>query len=238
MKRVLKLFKWLTLLICVISIFSFTNNTSKNQLIKLNNIHISTEDFIDKDGLISYMQEKNILFDNINKNLFDLIKLEEVLEDHPFVKNTEVYINQLGDLTINVENRSPLIRVITELDNYYLDCDMKKMPISLNHTERVLVVTGDVEQINYNDFLSFITIIKNNDFWNSQITQIHFTEDNEMILIPRVGDHKVYFGKLDFMHEKLTNLYEFYLKIMPVKGWQTYSQISLKFNNQIVCKKK
>ena len=41
----------------------------------------------------------------------------------------------------------------------------------------------------------------------------------------------------DWLYEN-TNLYQFYKVAMPVKGWQTYSDINLKFNNQIVCARK
>ena len=40
------------------------------------------------------------------------------------------------------------------------------------------------------------------------------------------------------INEKLENLYQFYKQAMPLKGWQTYSDISLKYSNQIVCTKK
>ena len=36
----------------------------------------------------------------------------------------------------------------------------------------------------------------------------------------------------------LNNLNIFYKKVMPVQGWEKYSKVSLKFNNQIVCTKK
>jgi len=38
--------------------------------------------------------------------------------------------------------------------------------------------------------------------------------------------------------ERLDNLYQFYKVAMPLKGWQSYSRINLKFNNQIVCVRK
>ena len=38
--------------------------------------------------------------------------------------------------------------------------------------------------------------------------------------------------------EKLDNLYHFYKIAMDLKGWQTYSDINLKFNNQIICVRK
>ena len=53
-----------------------------------------------------------------------------------------------------------------------------------------------------------------------------------------LGEHKIHFGLLTRVNEKLDNLYQFYQQAMPLKGWQTYSDISLKYKNQIVCTKK
>ena len=57
-------------------------------------------------------------------------------------------------------------------------------------------------------------------------------------MIPRVGSQKINIGDFENIAEKLDNLYQFYKVAMPVKGWQVYSEINLKFNNQIVCAKK
>ena len=70
-----------------------------------------------------------------------------------------------------------------------------------------------------------------------QITQIHFEKD-DIFLIPRVGSQKINIGSFENIVEKLDNLYQFYKVVMHVKGWQTYSTINLKFDNQIVCVKK
>ena len=66
---------------------------------------------------------------------------------------------------------------------------------------------------------------------------MHFS-NNEVIIIPRVGSQKIHFGTLTDVNKKLGNLYQFYKQAMPVKGWQTYSEISLAYNNQIICTKK
>ena len=80
-------------------------------------------------------------------------------------------------------------------------------------------------------------LVNKSDFWKSQITQLHFY-DNEFIIIPRVGDHKIYFGELLNINSKLENLFQFYTKVIPTKGWQKYKNVILKYENQIVCTKR
>ena len=85
-------------------------------------------------------------------------------------------------------------------------------------------------------FIRSELLINKSDFWRSQITQVHFDE-GEVLLIPRVGSHKVNVGSFSNIIEKLDNLYHFYKVVIPEKGWQAYSNINLSFENQIVCLK-
>ena len=130
-----------------------------------------------------------------------------------------------------------VVKIITKDDNYYLDANGSIMPISDYYTPRVLVVNGDVSDQNHQEILEFVDIINKSEFWKAQITQLYLI-DKECILIPRVGDHKIHFGLLNRVNEKLEYLYQFYQQAMPLKGWQNYSEISLKYKNQIVCTKK
>ena len=97
--------------------------------------------------------------------------------------------------------------------------------------------------------INFVKYIGENEFWRSQIVQINVTGQNngpgsgnylyhepEVEFIPRVGDHTVVLGRLDGYEEKLGNLMLFYQQAIPVEGWGKWSVISLKYDNQIVCK--
>ena len=55
---------------------------------------------------------------------------------------------------------------------------------------------------------------------------------------PENNGFDINIGGFEDIVEKLDNLYQFYKVAMPVNGWQTYSNINLKFNNQIVCVRK
>lgn len=49
-------------------------------------------------------------------------------------------------------------------------------------------------------------ILQENEFWNDQIEQIYVYPDNDIELIPRVGNHRIMLGTLDEFEEKLANL--------------------------------
>ena len=96
---------------------------------------------------------------------------------------------------------------------------MTMFPINDNYTENVLIITGKFILTN-SKAKKLITLINNNDFWRSQITQIHFIDEEDVILITRVGDQLIEFGDLNNQEDKLNNLNIFYKKVMPVQGWE------------------
>jgi len=186
---------------------------------------------------LKYIEQNNFDFESVALSSFYLNELEIAFLNHPAIKNAEVYSNQEGMININLQQRKAVVRVKTDNTDYYLDEEGIKMPLSSEYTSRVLVVTGDVNESNHSSIFSFVERINNDKFWKSQITQVHFN-NKEVIIITRVGGQKIHFGTLTDVNKKLGNLYQFYKQAMPIKGWQTYSEISLAFNNQIVCTKK
>ena len=239
MKKVLQILKWGMLLSLMVVVLSFTNQKQNKQIVFLNqiNIEVSEDEFMTEQIALKYIEQHNFSFDSVALSNFYLNELEVAFLQHPAVKNAQVYSNQEGVININLQQKKAVVRIKTDNTDYYLDEQGMKMPLSSEYTPRVLVVTGEVNESNHSSIFSFVERINKEKFWKSQITQLHFN-NNEVIIIPRVGSQKIHFGTLTDVNKKLGNLYQFYKQAMPVKGWQTYSEISLAYINQIVCTKK
>ena len=239
MKKVLQILKWGMLLSLMVVVLSFTNLKQDKQMVFLNqiNIEVSEDEFMTEQIALKYIEQHNFSFDSVALSNFYLNELEVAFLQHPAVKNAQVYSNQEGVININLQQRKAVVRIKTDNTDYYLDEQGMKMPLSSEYTPRVLVVTGEVNESNHSSIFSFVERINKEKFWKSQITQLHFN-NNEVIIIPRVGSQKIHFGTLTDVNKKLGNLYQFYKQAMPVKGWENYSEISLAYNNQIVCTKK
>ena len=76
------------------------------------------------------------------------------------------------------------------------------------------------------------------EFWKAQVEQIDVTEDGEIRLVPRVGDHLLILGSADDVERKLERLMNFYEKGLDNIGWNKYRSISVAYDNQVVCKKR
>jgi len=239
MKNLFQILKWGMLLSLMVVVLAFTNQNQKKQMVFLNqiSIEVSEDKFMTELIALKYIEKQNFNFDSVALSNFYLNELEIAFLQHSAIKNAEVYSNQEGLININLQQRKAVVRIKTYNTDYYLDELGIKMPLSSEYTPRVLVVTGEVNESNHSSIFSFVERINKDKFWKSQITQLHF-KNKEVIIIPRVGSQKIHFGTLTDVNKKLGNLYQFYKQAMPVKGWQTYSEISLAYINQIVCTKK
>jgi cell division protein FtsQ len=70
------------------------------------------------------------------------------------------------------------------------------------------------------------------------VEQINVTDEGDLELVPRVGDHILFLGKPVRIEEKLNRIRTFYTKGLSRVGWNKYSRISVEFENQVICKRK
>lgn len=213
----------------------------------------TTNGFITVEG-IKELLEKNKLYP-LEKPLkyVDDRKIEDLLKTSPFVNTAECYKTQEGSVFINITQRMPTVRVkAINGDDYYLDDKDCIMPNS-NYTSDLIIATGYISRWFATNYISVLTkALTANPFWENQIEQIYILPDRGIELVPRVGHHIVYLGKLPFCNsknkrqeliqafvdKKMTRLEKFYKYGLSQAGWNKYSYINLDFDNQIICKKK
>lgn len=61
---------------------------------------------------------------------------------------------------------------------------------------------------------------------------------NDVLIIPRLHGHVINFGDSTRLDEKRVALLAAYREVLPVRGWNTYDTISVKFKNQIVASRR
>ncbi len=203
-----------------------------------------------------YKSRINILGERVaNIRLKDI---EENLKQYQIIKMAEVYITENGTLHVDIRQRNPFVRIFNNYgQSYYLDDEGNILPVVQSFSPHVLVVNGhitepfnplrtknifsvkhdslDRQQRCIYDIFRIARFINNDDFWKSQIVQIYVNQTREFELIPRVGSHIIDFGRTDQMEEKFYKLKLLYIQGFNQLGWNLYSRINLKYENQIVC---
>lgn len=182
--------------------------------------------------------------------------IENTMDRYRELRVAEAYMSIDGTLHIYADQRTPIMRVMAANGgDYYVDVDGVVVRRRNLYTPRLHIVGGNVNisQAMLNGVSVLDTSIKNsilkdiyylvnyinrNNFWSAQIDQIFVDTNDEIDLIPRVGNHTVHLGTADNYEGKLRNLQAFYDKVLPEVGWNKYSTINLAFKDQIVCKKR
>ncbi len=235
-------------------LFVFFHNNKLNKSIKVNYVKETGVKLISENEIQDMVYSKYPNFTSITGNKLDLAMLEFEIESHPSIKNADVYKKYRGVLEIDIEVRKPIVRIIDKKNNsFYISNEGAIFPLSLVNTVRVLVANGNFTAKYNNETIdiandSLVTstikniyklakIIENDKFLKSQITQVYINKNKEYELVPRVGRHIVLLGDESNFEKKMGYLKHFYINNLNKEGWRQYSQISLKYNNQIICTK-
>ena len=102
----------------------------------------------------------------------------------------------------------------------------------------VSVLDTSIKNSILKDIYYLVEYINDDSFWSAQIDQIYVDNNDEIDLIPRVGNQLIHLGSIENLEGKLRNLAELYDKVLPEVGWNKYSMINLEYKDQIVCKKR
>lgn len=176
-------------------------------------------------------------------------KLEQMIEKNPYVENANLFVDANGNIQIDIKQRTPIIRVINNRGvSYYLDEHASKMPLSSKFTARVPVATGNIlsgaENSSTNDTVTLqklymlAAFINRDTFLTSLVEQIVVNNQKEFELIPALGHHTILIGNTEDLDEKFAKLKQFYKNGLNHVGWDAYSQVNLKYKNEVYCKRR
>lgn len=167
----------------------------------------------------------------------DLNLLESSLQEHKMIEDVEVFTTPKGKLKVSITQRVPVARLAANGKTFYLDREGKDMPLSPNHSARVPLITGVSSSKAKQEVFDFLKIINTDDFYKKQIIGIHRKLNGDYLLSTRIGRHKVLFGKMNKVENKLNKLQAFYKKEWETETINKYKIINLKYNKQVVCSK-
>jgi cell division protein FtsQ len=258
MKNVVKKLAPLFALLLVVVLLGFVTRHQNQMPCQGLDVAISSEAemyFIDKIDVENHVI--NASDSVVGKRMIDLntLHIEQVIETLPEVKKADVYKTINGRLKVNVELRVPVARVFNKNGNsFYIDKQGEMMPLSTKYSARILTVNGNIHQPQnagnagvmvaerfekqLREIHEIASFIAADSFWSAQIQQVYVDEKLEYVLIPRVGNYEIQFGKMTDIETKFLKLNSFYEQALSKTDWNKYKTINLKYKDQIVCFKK
>lgn len=261
---ILGFIKWVLTVTYLVIALSFVSKREHQVTCSGINIEISDSlrnAFITKADVLRTIERYHSNLIGIPIKMINTLKIEQSLGEMQAASNVTVYKTSNGKLSVIIEQRKPMVRIINRKgDSYYIDQEGQILPLSSKFTSHVMIINGNIDEpysiepnVKITDWakdsnkeplplicklFDFAKYINSDKFWSAQISQIYVGDSNNIELIPRVGPHTVLLGSLDEYKEKLEKLKLFYKNALPEEGWNKYKQINLKYRNQIVCTKR
>jgi len=225
-------------------VFAMLTYSDKDNDIRCRKVIVVVKDsmenhFVRAAEIQSILKSKQIKLVGKRLRDIDFTSVETIAESHKLIRSAECFSTPSGLLYINVWQHVPIIRIMSEYGNYYLNQDGDVTGLSPFSAADVVVATGYIkDSLTINRLYKLSLILQEDPFWDAQIEQIQVEPNGDWVLIPRVGDYEIMLGLPNQVEDKMSRLRLFYQKGLPKVGWERYSSISLKFENQIVCTKK
>lgn len=232
---------FLPVLYCIVTL-GFVSGSSHSRV--CNAVDVCIKDsientFVNENDVLKILEENEYKLKGMALDLINIQDVENIINQHPSIQKSECYETADGTIKIDVFQRRPVVRIVGNKNNYYVDRNGEIMPTSRYYAAHVVVATGKIsEQIAKTELFQLATYINEHPFWKSQVVQINVLYGPEFELIPRVGKHVILLGGVNDLKEKLQNVEALYKSDFNENGWNRYRKINVKFKNQVVCTKK
>jgi cell division protein FtsQ len=176
-----------------------------------------------------------------NKSNIELIKANKLNEiESKFYEIESIYkANIFRDLnfklSIQIEEREPL--AYYEKKDSYIDLSGKIIKRNKKLDDRLPTLLGNPSINNIKIVVDVIKAFNEDDFLNQELKRIWFNED-ELFFKLNNFQFDIRFGDNNKMNKKLEMLKGFCIYNLENKGNETYKQIDLVYDNQLIAIKK
>lgn len=241
--------KLVTVLVIVLGLIVFTERMKGDiavQDVRMKIENANENHFVDEADVMNLMQWEQSTLVGASVSSLSLKAIENKIRLDPFIRDAELYSDPEGNLTVKVELRRPIARMVRpDGPDGYVAEDGTVMPVSDKFTSRVLLLSGPyvpkmLRQENLQDdqwgsqLMALLERINNDEFWKAQIAELDIDEKGRLTMYTQVGDEKIEFGTPDDMDTKFRKLEIFYKEILPRVGWNKYDRVNLEYAGQIV----
>jgi cell division septal protein FtsQ len=171
----------------------------------------------------------------------NIVGLIEQIQQLDYIKEASLYVEPSGSLRIYVEERQPIawlvdgsIYAMVDKEGVIMPTTTKFLDIPLlhgftakNHSK------GQLSKKEFEQLGAFLTVLKSDAFSNATISEVVFNNERGVTALSNDNGVKISFGKDNF-ESKLANWKLFHSQIVKYKGINAFSEVDLRFTNQII----
>lgn len=174
-----------------------------------------------------------MLMADINtEQITERLRAIDKIEDVSVVKTTDRRI------LVTVTPLIPVARVFDGVESYYINKDNKRISASARYHMDVPVISGHFPPSDTvftpASLLPLIEWLDKHRKWGELVTMIRVDSPSDVIVVPAITGHVVNIGEPVDFESKFGRLGRMYTEVLPVKGWNYYDTLSVKWAGQIV----
>ena len=234
-------FNWSKILLVFVFLFSIgilyaSNYFNNNRLIEDIDVVIQSNSsfYISTDSIKNSI--KRYIY--TTKDSISISKIEDELDKNNFVEKSQVYTAVGHKLFVNIKQKEPVARIITNDSIFYLDKNSSFMSLSKLHSADVPIIFG-FNQFSDLDYLTKVSLmIRDDKFLNQNITQIIINNNQQINLKLNGLNTFIELGHNNKLEKKIQNLKAFYNRAIRKNDIEKYKEVNLQFENQVVAVKK
>lgn len=256
MRMIKHILTWLGLTGYLFVMLAFVGKEQENILCRQIRIHINDSmevGFVTSDQIMKIINPDPATLLGKPVRTINISDLEDKLHKIRSIRTAEVYYTVEGHLSVDINQRRPLVRIIDDSGaSYCIDTEGYLIPMTGQYIPYILIANGNIRAIDgkvshiidlenhkmLEDIYRLSKYLIEDAFLQAQIVQVYVNSNKEFELIPRVGSHVILLGDMNEFETRLNNLKTLYDQGFSSVGWNQFEKINLKYKNQVVCTKR
>jgi cell division protein FtsQ len=208
--------------------------------------------FVTGTDVKKYLDKEYGTYIGLQLDSIDLCKVEKIVDSRSAVLKSEAFTTRDGKLNVTVTQRTPIVRFQRNDGGFYADAKGYLFPLQSSYASRVQIIDGEIplkansgykgmvtdpkEQEWLDKVLDVVNYMESSKVWKDKIVQITVCDGGELKMVPRRGKEVFLFGQPVNIEDKFSRMEMYYSNIIPAKGAETYTSVSVEYDGQIVCK--
>jgi cell division protein FtsQ len=193
---------------------------------------------VDQEDILNILYSQGIRLHGTHVSELNRNQLRQAILAFPGVFDAKVYNTPDGTLNIDVLQRKPVIRLINPGESWFVDRTGIRIPASGRYSPRVLLVSGIADEGFLRDSIGPLAgFISGDPVLDTLVQGLMIQPDRTIEIVTSNTSSRFFMGDASGFEWKLEKLKIFYDKCIPLFGWDDYSKIDLRYENQIVAKK-
>lgn len=169
--------------------------------------------------------------------MIDTQRIEDSLEGIDNIEHAQVERMPDRRLRLTVTPMQPVARIFDNHGaSYYINRQGKRLTANARFRIDVPVITGAFDSVRTPvSLLPLMNRIASDSAWNAIVSHVAVEPGtHDVLLVPIIRGHVINIGTPDDIDDKLDRVMLMYRKVMPIKGWNYYDTISVKWSGQVV----